>query len=506
MDNESLFPCSFSPALKKKEEKKEPRLRKVDRRQMVLHPVEIERLIPEDHEARAIWEFLGSVDLSSYYDHVDAREGSAGAPAFDPRLLVSLWIYSYSKGIGSSREIARLSECDPAYQWLTGMRPVNYHTLADFRSAYDESIRKLFAEVLAILSYEGLIAMERVMHDGTKIKASAGDDTFRREKTLQEYLALAEAQVKAIEEAKEEEMAPRIKKARERAARERKEKISRALDELGRVAARKKDTEKRVSTTDPECRIMNLAHGGLGPSYNLQISTDSQEKAIVAVSLSSSPNDTNLLGPALKTLEETTGCLPEQIVVDGGFTNRAGILAADENHVDLIGSMPDASSSPLAQLRSRGITEDFFPHRFRFDPERNCLICPKGKLLPHRQKRKAKGKTVYHYQCKEYGCSSKPSCCPQSKRGRNVCRIENDPRVIAFLAKMETSEAKAIYKQRSEVAEFPNLWIKEKFGLRQFHLRGRIKAETEAFWASVTYNIKLWIRLCWRPRLTAVTG
>jgi transposase len=499
VDQNALFPCSSSPIPEeKKKEQKRPRLRKIDRRQMVLHPVEIERLIPEDHEARAIWEIVGSLDLSCYYDQVDAREGQAGAPAFDPRLLVSLWIYSYSKGIGSSREIARLSEYDPAFQWLTGMRPVNYHTLADFRSAYGESIRNLFVQVLGILSYEGLITMERVMHDGTKIKASAGDSTFRREKTLKDHLARAEVQVKAVES--EEEMTPRIRKARERAARERKERLSRAIGELEKVAAKKKDTQKRVSTTDPESRIMSLG-GNLCPCYNLQLSTDAHEKAIVGVSLSASPNDHNLIEPALTTLEKITGCLPDQMVVDGGFTTRGDILAAHEKGVDLIGSMPDASQSPIIQLRSRGIKEDFFPDKFRLDPERNCLTCPQGKLLPLRQKKKARGKTLYYYLGKDCAvCPMKPSCCPNTKGGRSVCRFENDPKITAFLTKMKTAEAKAIYKKRSEVAEFPNAWIKDKFGLRQFHLRGRIKAETEAIWACLTYNIKLWIRLCWRPR------
>jgi len=98
-------------------------------------------------------------------------------------------------------------------------------------------------------------------------------------------------------------------------------------------------------------------------------------------------------------------------------------------------------------------------------------------------------------------CLSKSSCCPHAAKGRTVSRIENDPVVEAFIAKMKTDEAKTIYKQRGEVAEFPNAWIKEKFGLRQFRLRGLVRVELESLWASITYNIKLWIRLCWRPRL-----
>jgi transposase len=505
VDNAGLFPgCDLSSSPKEKKEPKIPRLRKIDRRQMVLHPVEIERLVPSDHEVRAIWEIVGSVDLSSYHDHIGALEGKAGAPAFDPRLLISIWIYSYSRSINSSREIAKLTEYDPAYQWLTGMRSVNYHTLADFRSSYGEPLRQLYAQILATLSFEGIITMERVMHDGTKIKAFAADRTFRRKKTLRKLLAQAEAHVKAMEETSEEEMSVRRKKARERAACDRKERLSRALDELKKITPRNKEIEARASSTDPECRIMKQPGGSYAPSYNLQVSTDAHKKAIVALSLSPSANDQILFPRALEVIEETTGALPDEFVVDQGFTSRANVLTADEKGIDLIGPMPEPSAGKMTTLRMRGITEDFSPDKFLFDPERNGVICPQGRLLPFRFKRLKMGKTVYNYQGKECAtCPSKPSCSPTSKKGRLVCRIENDPKITAFLAKMETPHAKKIYKQRAEVAEFPNLWIKEKLGLRRFRLKGLIKAEMEARWACLTYNIQLWIRLCWKPRLMA---
>jgi transposase len=63
-------------------------------------------------KSQAIWDLVGSLDLSGYYNRVDSVEGNAGAPAFDPRLLISLWIYAYSKGVSSAREIARLSGYD----------------------------------------------------------------------------------------------------------------------------------------------------------------------------------------------------------------------------------------------------------------------------------------------------------------------------------------------------------------------------------------------------------
>jgi transposase len=482
-----------------------PRVRSVNRNQMILRPVDVERLIDEDHEARAIWEFVGSCDLSSYYDRIDAVEGGAGSPASDPRLLVSLWVYAYSKGTSSAREIARLCEYDPAFQWLTGMRPVNYHTLADFRSTHGASLRTLFVEVLALLTHEGLITLERVMHDGSKVKASAGKDTFRREETIRRCLLTAEEQVRAMEETSEEEMTPRIQKARERAVRERKERLTHALEELQKIRAQKRSAQERVSTTDPECRIMGQADGGYAPSYNVQISTDAKEKAIIAVSLSQSPADQTLLPQAFDEMEDTAQRLPDQLVVDAGFTTRDAILAAEEKGIDLIGSFPDASAGRLTILHRQGIAEAFFPERFCFDHEKNVYTCPEGKMLMYNGKSVERGKTTVRYRGKECGdCSSKPFCCPHAVHGRSITRTENDPRVAAFLAKMETPEAKAIYKRRGEVAEFPNAWIKEKFGLRQFRLRGIVRAGIEALWACLTYNIKLWIRLCWKPRLLNV--
>jgi transposase len=100
----------------------------------------VENLIPPDHEARAIWDFNGRIDLARYRQDIKAVEGRAGSAAFDPRLLISVWAYCYAKGIGSAREISRLCDYDPAYQWLTGCETVGYHTLSDFRSTHKEAL------------------------------------------------------------------------------------------------------------------------------------------------------------------------------------------------------------------------------------------------------------------------------------------------------------------------------------------------------------------------------
>lgn len=101
-----------------------------------------------------------------------SRAVEGGRPAFDPQLLISLWVYAYSQGIGSAREVARRCEYDPAFQWLTGLLEVNYHTLADFRVDRHQELDERFTQVLASLGKEGLITLKQVMQDGTKIRAA----------------------------------------------------------------------------------------------------------------------------------------------------------------------------------------------------------------------------------------------------------------------------------------------------------------------------------------------
>jgi transposase len=116
-----------------------------------------------------------------------------------------LWIYAYSRGISSAREIARRCTYEPAFQWLCGLGEINHHTLSDFRVDHDASLRELFVQVLGVLSSEGLVSLERVMHDGTKIKACAGVDSFRREERLKEHLEAARKQVEAMGDPREED-------------------------------------------------------------------------------------------------------------------------------------------------------------------------------------------------------------------------------------------------------------------------------------------------------------
>jgi transposase len=102
---------------------KPPLIRQVNRQQLSWRAVDVERLIGEDHPARAIWNLVGSLDSGAFYRTIGSEE-EGGRPAFDPQLLISLWVYAYSLGIGSARDVANTI---PAFQCLTGLDEVNHH-------------------------------------------------------------------------------------------------------------------------------------------------------------------------------------------------------------------------------------------------------------------------------------------------------------------------------------------------------------------------------------------
>ena len=193
-----------------------PRVLEANRMQVCLRPSDLESLLPAEHPARTLWACVERLDLTPFYAPIAAVEGAAGRPAIDPKILLTLWLYATSEGVGSARELARLCEAHDAYRWICGGVSVNYHTLSDFRVAHQAALDALLTETLAVLLKEGLITLTRVAQDGTRVRASAGAASFRREPSLRRCLAEAEAQVRRC--AAEPDSAGAARSARQTAA------------------------------------------------------------------------------------------------------------------------------------------------------------------------------------------------------------------------------------------------------------------------------------------------
>lgn len=483
-----------------------PRLASIDRRQLVLRTVDVERLIDEYHSARSIWELVGRLDLGLYHAQIEAVQGHAGRDHTDPQLLISLWLYAYSRGISSARAVARQCEFEPGFQWLCGLRAISHRTLSGFRSENKAALDDLFVQVLGMLSAEGLITLERLTLDGTKIKANAGGNSFRRKEKLQAHLELAREQVRILnaEGEQEESTATRQAAARRRAARQRASRLEAAVREVERLQEEKKHDRKefvaRASSTDADAHVMRNGEGGTVPSYNVQLLTDTTHGMVVNVEATTDAIDYRQLKPALERCVTTLRRTPKQIVADGDYTNHASVQAAAESGVDFYGSWQD-SWKPV-EHDACGRSGEFLASAFPYDPQRDSFTCPAEKVLTRRTRMdRGNGVITHVYHAGKTACSQCPlrsQCAPANARPgwwRSITRTEEPAATTAFKAKMATEEAQQIYAQRSQIAEFPHAWIKERCGLRQFRCRGRLKATMEAMWACLSYNLARWFSI-----------
>ena len=349
-----------------------PRLMRPDRHQVRLMPTNLESLLPEDHPARSIWAVVERLDLTAYEAEIDAREGHAGRPGIDPRILMALWIYATSEGVGSARRIERLQADHQAYQWICGGVHVNHHALSDFRVNHFEKLNASFTQVLGVLTHQGLVDLQRVAQDGMRIRASAGAASFRREKTLKECLKEAREQVEEVaRQADDAEEPNRQQAARKRAAEDRRKRVEAALAALPEIQEMKAEGEARVSTTDPEARVMKMSDGGFRPAYNAQFATDVKTRVIVGVRVTNVGSDRSQMTPMLANIQERTGQTPKEMLVDGGFGKKAGIEEAAQRGVKVYSPVlkpkqegvdphqpkPD-DSPPVAEWRQRMGTEE----------------------------------------------------------------------------------------------------------------------------------------------------
>ncbi|HEY5608016.1 MAG TPA: IS1182 family transposase [Alphaproteobacteria bacterium] len=409
-----------------------PRMREPIRNQIELRAVDIDSLIGQDHPVRVIWAYVEGLDLSELEDRIEARENTPGHPAISPRLMVALWLYATSEGVGSARALARLCERHDVYRWLCGGVSVNYHTLADFRVGCADLLDRLLTEHVTALAEAGIIDLAVLAQDGVRVRASAGAASFRREATLEQRLAAAGAIVEELKREIDEHPDAsnrRIKAAKERAARERVERIAAAQEALSEIKAQRKRREEthskpnkpqkepRASTTDPEARVMKMADGGFRPAYNVQVVSAAGEQIVVDVAPCTSGSDRGLMRQRLEAVRERLGRLPSRHLADGGFTVAADIEWAHAEKIE--------------------------------------VYCP-------------------------------PT---QSKHGTDPFKPRRDdgPGVLAWRSRMASEEGKLRYKRRSICECIHARW--RNWHLRQVNIRGREKITAVVLWFALANNI-----------------
>ena len=322
------------------------RVMRPDRAQTRWDYIDLEGLLTLDHRARVVWRFVEGLDLSELYDEIKSREGEAGRPAADPAVLLALWLYATVEGVGSARELDRLVERDVAYRWIAGGVPVNYHGLADFRVWHLAVLDRLLTESATALIKEGLVSLEEIAVDGTKVRASASKASFKTETKLMRIeaaVAARLAELKAEISSDPEASSRRRRAARERAARDIEERAARARKALEQIKAEKaerakrhakdeaKKTEPKASLSDAEARNMKFADGAIRPGYNAQIAVAPQQGVIMSIEMTDRRNDAGLAAPMIDDLVRRYGQVPERLLVDTNYATVEDIAALTDH-------------------------------------------------------------------------------------------------------------------------------------------------------------------------------
>ena len=420
------------------------RLRKAERLQLSMEPHCIDDLVGAHHSVRTVMAVVETLEVSGFCEPIRAREGQAGRDATDPRLLVGLWLYGCSRGIGSARELARRCAESAPFRWLCGGVTVNHRLLSDFRIDHSAALDELFTQVLATLVDKKLVRVSRISQDGVRVRVSAGSKSFRREERLQLLLEQARQQVMELRKqldspAESAAVTARQKAARKRAAESRQQRLEQAIAQLpelkqkqaeaaqragkGKCGDQIRARQPRVSTTDADTRVMKMANGGYSPGVNVQLATDTQSRAILGVEVSNEGSDSaGLSEPMRQQVEQRTGGKVEQHLVDGGYLRTEDILQADQQGVEL-----------------------FVP--------------------------------------------SKPARNPEN-RGRELEPKPSDSEAVqAWKRRMASKEGQEIYKQRAATSETVNADLRTYRGLAPFTVRSLNKIKCVTLWCALAYNL-----------------
>jgi len=400
-----------------------------------------------DHRARLVVGFVETLDLTVLYDKIEAREGTAGRPAADPAVLFALWLLATMDGVGSARELDRLTSQDLAYRWVACGVPVNYHGLADFRVAHADVLDDLLTKTLAAFLAEGLFDADEIVVDGTKIKASAGKSSYKRALRLDQAETAAKARVAALKvevDADPAASSKRTQAARARGLSETQERIEKARAKLAEIEAEKAkrakqspkevagQNEAQASLTDPEARQMRCADGAVRASYNMQIAATTDHGFVTAIMGTDRRNDSGLVLPMFEASEKRLGRPIKRVLADTGFAQ-----------VDDIAALSNRPETPVGVY--------IHPPRDRTD------VKPKTLLVRRKQR-------------------------------------ENEPQTIKdWRQRMTTNEAEVIMKKRGRI-ERVNANFKNR-GFGTLLVRGLAKVQAIGLWHALAHNLTIALRL-----------
>ena len=470
--------------------------------------------VPADHPARTVLEAMRQLDLTPLF----ALYLGAGVPPIRPDLMLAVVLIEIRRGRPRPSQWFRDAKENIVLQWAGfGIQP-SRTCWYDFADRIAPLLEAWHAAVLQLARQGGVTQAERMSLDGTAVAANASRHRLVNETTVAQRLTELESacQADAVEQPPPKVPAWMAKHPHTREGQQRRYRLARErLIELHAVNNRQDPKRRRkpekivVSSSDPEAALGRDKYNVFRPLYNVQLVRDLDSQLCLGYQVFAQPTDAGTFGPMLERIANWTGVKPKAVLVDAGYVTACNLAICEQAGIVLYGPWQenDFSKEKKKQVaKPRPIAKE----HFTWVPEQNMYRCPEGHPMPwigHQKRRQSDGQvnTVHSYRCSPQHCGACPrqaSCSANPKRGRAVKRSEHEALVETHRTRMATTEAKSLYRLRSQTVELGFADFKQHRAMRQFSGRGRSRAQRQVGLTVLVHNLLIVHRAKPPPRKT----
>jgi transposase len=473
----------------------------VSRQQRMLLPDAVEDYVGAENPVRVVDAFIEGLDLNALGFDLKP-EGSPGAPPYDPKAMLKLYVYGYLNRIRSSRELEKATRRNLEVIWLLGRLMPDHWTINAFRREHRARFKGVFRQFNLVCGSLGLFGADLVAIDGTFLKAVNNPQrNFTRNKVkelLEEIDRRSEAYLEALETSDGDGAAQSMAASDQEAEAKRIRSQLAAMENkraecMALLAAMETSATGQVSLSDPDSRSLEK-QSQRTVGYNAQIAVDAANHLIVAQEVTQEPNDTQLLATMAVAAKEALGVEQIKAVADRGYYSHEQMrLCAEqgvETYVPMIWHVPAGEG-------------DYPIERFEYDAERDLFRCPQGReLTRHSDNLKESGLYRVYYAgraaCRD--CPVRPQC---TKGKYRKLAVHEDNQIIEAV-KVRLRQQPQIAARRRGLVEHPFGTLKFWQGYHHFLTKGLEMVRAEFTLSCLAYNFRRVLNLFGVSRLLSV--
>lgn len=460
--------------------------------------MELDDELSADHLAREIRQVVEALDLTPLLDSYSGR----GRKPQRPDLMLAIVLFELRRGRNHPQDWFVDMQENQALRWLgMGIRP-SRSTWYEFRDRLGSFLDGFNAQVLRQAVEEGMTTGQQAALDGSAVAANASRRRLINQPRLEARLEQLQAALAADEQGQTPPSAPAWMARLPATRREQHDRYQQARQRLAtllaanerRIPSARRPIEKIVvSTSDPDAAVGLDKEHVFRPLYNTQTVRDVDSQFILGYEVFAQATDAGTLQPMLKRVASLSGRWIKDLLVDSGYVTAGDLAVAAEEGVTLYGPWKE---NDYSQSKKNSSSRLFSKDAFQWLAQSNCYECPAGKPLTYvgRETRTRSGEReeiLLRYASAAQTCQACPlrdRCTASKQGGRSVRRSQHEDLIDAHRRRMDTPDAKALYKMRGQTIEIVYADMKEHRGFRRHAGRGLKRVRIELALKVLAHN------------------